>query len=290
MAGGVDHPPSLFHPLFEAITDHGQHVPGWLSCWGLIENTHHQAEFLDAIICSAIAISVLIGLVAAGRGKLQKVPGRLQNVLEWAIESLRGLTVDLLGPDGPKYLPLMGTLFLYIFFNNLIGLVPGFKSPTMSVSTTLALGLTTFVCVQTIAVKANGIVGYLKHFMGDILALAPLMFVIHIAGEFAKPMSLSLRLFGNIYGEDNIIAVLFKMGYPVWLPVHLPMLAFGIFTAFLQAFIFTSLSCIYVQGFTEHAGHEGHGHDHDHDHDHGHAHAHGQGHGHGHDHGHDHKH
>lgn len=282
MAGGVEHPPSLFHPIFDAITDHGKHVPAWLSCGGLITNEHHQAEFLDAIICSAIAIAVLIGLVSMTKGKLTKVPGKLQNVLEWAVEGLRGMTIDLLGPQGPKYLPLMGTLFLYIFFNNLIGLVPGLKAPTMSVSTTLALGITTFVCVQSIAVKANGIVGYLKHFMGDILALAPLMFVIHIAGEVAKPMSLSLRLFGNIYGEDSIIAVLFKMGYP-WIPVHLPMLAFGIFTAFLQAFIFTSLSCIYVQGFTEHAGHDDHGHGHDdhghdhgkgHDHDHGHAHAH----------------
>lgn len=271
MAGGVDHPPSLFHPVWEAITDHGEHVPGWLSFGGMFDA--HQSEiFFDAMICSALAISVLIALVMAGRSRLDKVPGKLQNVLEWTIVSLRGLTVELLGAGGPKYLPLMGTLFLYIFFNNLIGLVPGFKSPTMTVSTTFALGITTFICVQSIAIKVNGLAGYLKHFMGDILALAPLMFVIHIAGEFAKPMSLSLRLFGNIYGEDNIIAVLFKMGYPVWLPVHLPMLAFGIFTAFLQAFIFTSLSCIYVQGFTEHAGHDEHADDKGHDH--GHAHAH----------------
>lgn len=283
MAGGVDHPPSLFHPLFESITDGGEHVPAWLTFNGMFDA--HQAEiFFDALLCSALALSTLLLLVFLGRSKLEKVPGKLQNILESAVVLLRGLTVDLLGPTGPSYLPLMGTLFLYIFFNNLIGLVPGLKSPTMTVSTTLALGLTTFICVQSIAVKVNGVAGYLKHFMGDILALAPLMFVIHIAGEVAKPMSLSLRLFGNIYGEDNIIAVLFKMGFPVWIPVHLPMLAFGIFTAFLQAFIFTSLSCIYVQGFTEHAGHD------EHEHGHEHGHAHGQGHGHDHAHGHAHSH
>ncbi|MCE9583365.1 MAG: F0F1 ATP synthase subunit A, partial [Planctomycetes bacterium] len=241
----------------------------------------HQSEvFFDALICTALAMSTLVLIVFLGRSRLDKIPGKLQNVLEWAVESLRGLTTDLLGPQGPKYLPLMGTLFLYIFFANLIGLVPGMKSPTMTVSTTLALGITTFLSVQAIAIKVNGVVGYLKHFMGDILALAPLMFVIHIFGEIAKPMSLSLRLFGNIYGEDNITAVLLKMGYPAWIPVHLPMLAFGIFTAFLQAFIFTSLSCIYVQGFTEHAGHDEH---HD-DNGHGHGHEHGQGHAHDHAH------
>ncbi len=278
MAGGVEHPPSIFHGLYESLTDHGQHVPGWLSFNGLFD-AHESEIFFDALICSAIALSSLCLLVFLGRSRLDKIPGKLQNVLEWAVESLRGLTVDLLGPDGPRYLPLMGTLFLYIFFSNLVGLVPGLKSPTMTVSTTLALGLTTFLCVQGIAIKVNGIVGYLKHFMGDILALAPLMFVIHIFGEIAKPMSLSLRLFGNIYGEDNIIAVLFGMGYGAWIPVHLPMLAFGIFTAFLQAFIFTSLSCIYVQGFTEHAGHDEHAHD-----EHGHGHEHGQGHAHDHAH------
>jgi F-type H+-transporting ATPase subunit a len=209
-----------------------------------------------------------------GRGNLQKVPGRLQNLLEVGVTGLRGMTTDLLGPDGPRYLPLMGTVFLYIFFNNLIGLLPGMKSPTMTVSTTFALGLTMFLCVQTIAIRANGLVGYLKHFAGDVLALAPLMLVIHIAGELAKPMSLSLRLYGNIFGEDNIISVLTAMGFPAWLPVQLPMLAFGLFTAFLQAFIFTSLSCIYVQGFVEHAGHNGHEDDHAHAHGKEHAHAH----------------
>jgi F-type H+-transporting ATPase subunit a len=278
MAGGVDHPPSIFHGIFEALDEKG--ALGFLRMNGLFDE-HQAATFFDAILCSALAIAGVILIVFLGRSKLEKVPGKLQNVLEWAVEGLRGMTVDLLGPQGPKYLPLMGTVFLYIFSANLIGLVPGLKSPTMTVSTTFALGISMFCCVQGIAIKVNGIGGYLKHFMGDIMALAPLMFVIHIAGELAKPMSLSLRLFGNIYGEDSIIAVLFKMGYPVWLPIHLPMLAFGIFTAFLQAFIFTSLSCIYVQGFTEHAGHDDHSHEHGHDH----ADAHGQGHGHDHEHG-----
>jgi len=276
MAGGVEHPPSLFHGLFVSLDKKG--ALGWLRFGGWFDE-HQAATFFDAMICSAMAIAAVVLLVVVGRKKLEKVPKGLQNVLEWSLEGLRGMTIDLLGPQGPKYLPLMGTVFLYIFFNNLIGLVPGLKSPTMTPSTTFALGISIFICVQSIAVKANGVKGYLAHFCGDIAALAPLMFVIHIAGELAKPMSLSLRLFGNIYGEDNIIAVLFGMGYASWIPVHLPMLAFGIFTAFLQAFIFTSLSCIYVQGFTEHAGHE-HAEGHDHGHDHGHGHEHGHAHSH----------
>lgn len=259
MAGGVEHPPSIFHPIFEKLEHAGTF--DWLKM-GVFDG-HDVEVWFDAVVCSGIGIVFLIGLAFAGKKSLSKVPRGVQNLLEVAVEGLRGILVDLIGPEGPRYLPLMGTVFLYIFTMNLIGLVPGLKAPTMTPSTTFALGIAMFFCVHTIAIKANGLAGYLKHFAGDIAFLAPLMFVIHIMGELAKPMSLSLRLFGNIYGEDNVIAVLTGMGYGAWIPLQFPMLAFGIFTAFLQAFIFTSLSCIYIQGFTEHAGHEGHGVGHD---------------------------
>lgn len=275
MAGGVEHPPSIFHPIWERVP------AGLKSVFTLNGNfDDHSAEvFFDAVICSGIVIVGLALLTAKGKASISRIPGKLQNILEIAVVGLRGMIVDILGADGVKYLPLMGTVFVYILCNNLMGLVPGLKAPTMSNSTTFALGISMFLCVNGIAIKANGLVGYLKHFAGDVAFLAPLMFVIHIFGELAKPMSLSLRLFGNIYGEDNIIASLFGMGYSAWIPVHAPMVAFGLFTSFLQAFIFTSLSCIYVQGFIEHAGHDDHGHG-GHDHDHGHSHLHDHAHAH----------
>jgi F-type H+-transporting ATPase subunit a len=271
MSGGVEHPPSLFAPLYEKV----QHAFDALNFMHIFD-AHDMATFFDAVVCSLIAVAGLSLLAAVGKKNLSKVPGKVQNILEVAVEGIRGILVDLIGPDGPKYLPLMGTLFLYIFANNLIGLIPGLKSPTMSLSTTFALGFTVFVCVHTIAIKANGLAGYLKHFAGDVAWLAPLFFVIHVVGEFAKPASLSLRLYGNIFGEDNVIAALLGMGKGAYIPLQAPMLAFGIFTAFLQSFIFTSLSCIYIQGFTEHAGHHGHeGHDgHEHHGKEAHAHSH----------------
>jgi F-type H+-transporting ATPase subunit a len=130
----------------------------------------------------------------------------------------------------------------------------------MTLSTTAALGVTTFIMVQQYAIRATGIVPYLKHLMGDVLWLAPLMFVVEVIGELARPLSLSLRLFGNIFGEDNVIEQLMGLGLRFYIPVQFPMLLFAIFTSFLQAFIFTTLATIYVAQKVVHEG--GHGEEH----------------------------
>lgn len=261
MSAGIQHPPSYFTGLYNHFKEAGD-LPPWLlnEQWGGI--------WFDALVFTALTIAVIIIFTLISVRRMNKVPGKLQSIFEVGVELLNGLLTAFIGPEGPKYLPFLGSIFIYILFMNLMGLIPGMKSPTMTLSTTFALGISTFLYVQAAGIRAQGLGGYLKHFAGEVLWLAPLMFVIHIMGELVKPCSLSLRLFGNIYGEDNVIAVLTSMsdgimtslGGVVPIPVQFPMAAFAVFTSFLQAFIFTALACIYIATLSEH--HEEHGHEH----------------------------
>ncbi|HEX29119.1 TPA: ATP synthase F0 subunit A, partial [Candidatus Poribacteria bacterium] len=155
------------------------------------------------------------------------------------------------------YTPFVISFFVSILLMNLIGLVPGFISPTSNLNTTIALALIAVIGVQIIAIKEIGIWRYIKHFLGEPLWLSPLMFPLHVIGELAKVLSLSIRLFGNIFGEDTIIAVLAGMSpYFIlgkveipYIPYQLPMMLFGLLTAFLQALVFSVLTSIYIALF-----------------------------------------
>jgi F-type H+-transporting ATPase subunit a len=239
--------------------------PGTIITWlhGLVKETElgqffgfdteyrHLGQFwFEAVVFSIIIVIVLSAVAVLATRRQYKVPTRFQNLLESIVELLNKLVVGLIGPHGTRYLPYLGTLFIYIFFMNILGIIPAFRSPTVTLSTTGALGITTIIVVQIYAIQANGVGGYLKHFWGPIKWIGPLMVIVHIFGELAKPVSLSLRLFGNIFGEDTIIENLLHMGG--WVPLHLPMLFFALFTSFLQAFIFTALSSIYIAFATAH--------------------------------------
>ena len=146
------------------------------------------------------------------------------------------------------YLPLVGTLFVFILCSNYLGLVPGFMAPTSSINVTLGCALTIWVYYHFQGFKEQGVVNYIKHFAlppGSPLWMAPLMFVIEIISHLSRVMSLSLRLFGNIFGEELVIAILFGL-VPFIIP--LPMMFLGLITGGLQAFIFVLLSIIYLQG------------------------------------------
>jgi F-type H+-transporting ATPase subunit a len=212
--------------------------------------------WFDAIGFSLIAAVILVVGASVATKSYNKIPRGIQNVFEWAVGLLRGLVRGFIpGAQGDTYLPYLGSLFLFIFTMNMLGIVPAFRSPTMTLSTTAALGITTFVMVQQYAVRATGVVAYVKHFMGEVLWLAPLMIVVEVIGELAKPLSLSLRLYGNIFGEDKVGEELMNLGR--WVPVQAPMLLLAIFTSFLQAFIFTTLSTIYIASKVVHEGAHG---------------------------------
>jgi len=226
--------------------------------------TEHVASVVEGstwwYVILALAMIAILGYLSwRATRRMERIPRGMQNVLEFAVESLYAFVRGIIGPQGDKYAPLIATFFLYIFCMNVLGLVPFLKSPTANPTITIALALTAFVMVQVYAIQANGLKGYIKHFTGDIWWLAPLMLPLHIIGELARPLSLSIRLFGNIFGEDMVIAKLVGLAVVVLpfsriggniqaipIPLQLPMMLFGIFTSFVQALVFSMLVCIYI--------------------------------------------
>ena len=205
----------------------------------------------ENIIFSLIIVAIISTIAYFATRKTKLIPSGLQNVCESVVEGLDDFVCGVLGQQGRKYTPFIGTLFIYIIFMNLFGLIPFMKSPSSSWSTTLALGLCVFIYVQYCALKEMGFLGYLDHMMGKprgILAFSvfvPLMmFVLHIVSELVKPISLSLRLRSNIWGDDMLLAVLSGLG-----AAGVPLLLFSTILAMVasvvQALVFSLLSTIY---------------------------------------------
>ena len=185
-------------------------------------------------------------------------PGKLQIVVEDAVGALQSMLHDYVGRKGPRYLAIIATMFVFILSGNLMGLIPGLMSPTSKINVTLGCALTVWVYYHIQGIKEQGPVAYFKHFAmppGAPIFLAPLMLIIELISHLSRLMSLSLRLFGNIFGEDLVILILFSI-IPFLVP--LPMMFLGLITASLQAFIFVLLSTIYLGGAvaTEHEHHE----------------------------------
>src|SRR3972149_6371531 len=168
--------------------------------------TEHE---LVPIIMSAMII-VFLGIfsIIATR-RLQKVPGRLQLLLEIIVEMLENFVKSQMGRVAGSFTPFIGTLFIYIFVMNMMGQIPLFHSPTSNFNTTIALTLIVFFVTHYQGLKNNGVIGYFKHMVGEPIWLAPLLFPLHLMQEFlARPLSLSMRLFGNILGEHMVISIL----------------------------------------------------------------------------------
>ena len=159
------------------------------------------------------------------------------------------LTKDLIGESYKTFLPLVGGLFFFILFNNLLGLVPGFPPATESMSTNLAMGLIVFLTYNIFGVRAQGLKSYLAHFGGPVWWLFPVMFVIELISHSFRPVSLSLRLMGNIFGDHMLVGVFTGLTYVV---VPSLLMFFGLLVAFVQSFIFTLLSAIYISMAVSH--------------------------------------
>ncbi len=196
------------------------------------------------------AMAVLIGLAIAARMGLKKgAPTGVQNVFEMVFEGLESYIEEIMGPEGKHYFTLIASLFLFILVCNLQGLVPGFDSPTANINTTLALALCSFAATHYIGLRRHG-VGYVKHFMGPMWGLAPLMFPIEIISHFARVLSLTFRLFGNMVAKHKLLLVLALLA-PYIAPV--PILGLGLLVAFVQAGVFTLLTMLYLAGSIEEA-------------------------------------
>ncbi len=241
---------------------------------------HFLHEF-EAVIY-ALFVAVLLSLIAFFASRNPKmIPGRLQNVVEMLVEGLYDFIAGIIGEKhAARFVPFLGTLGLYIWFMNLFGLVPFMDSPTSNLNVTFALGLIVFLYAQWIGLRGLGPAGYVDHLLGqprDLTGwlLAPLMLPIHVLGELAKPISLSCRLFGNIFGEDMLLVAFVSLGItslsflnlPIGLPLHVPFLFLALLTSTLQAAVFMVLATIY---FLLMLPHDDHGHEHEAQHAHSH--------------------
>jgi F-type H+-transporting ATPase subunit a len=194
-----------------------------------------------------MAMLALFSFLATRRMNI--LPGRFQNVLEVIIGGFDSLLTDTMGHEGRKFFPLIATLGLYILTSNLLGLIPGFESPTANLNTTVSMAVVVFVMTHIVGVKVHG-VKYFKQFMGPVWWLTPLMMPIEIISHLSRPLSLSVRLFGNIMGEDIVLAVVLLL---VPLLVPLPVFILMIFTSCIQTLVFMLLAMMYIAGAMEEA-------------------------------------
>jgi len=216
-----------------------------------------------AFAWSVVAALFLACLAFAGTRHLSLRPRGLQTLLEMLVGGLRDLVVGIMGPRGADFVPFIGSLFMYIACMNLMGLVPGFMAPTSNLNVTAGLAVCVFLVVQFYGIRENG-VGYLKHFITGVptqfpyVLLAPLIFVIHLIGEFFRPVTLAIRLFGNLMAEEMIVLILIGLvaglarhGIP--LPIQLPNMVLGLLVAIVQAAVFAILATVYLDGVVRHA-------------------------------------
>lgn len=201
---------------------------------------------------TAMMLYIIIGLTAFSfiiSNRLELVPHNIQSITELLISGIENLVHDTMGHHGKKYFPFVATFGIYILISNLLGLVPGLLPPTANLNTTVGLAVIVFIATHVIGVKEHGI-KYFKHFMGPVWWLSPLILPIEIIGHLSRPVSLSLRLFGNMMGHELIVGVLLIL-VPFLLP--LPILIMGILVSFIQAFIFSLLTMMYIGGALEEA-------------------------------------
>ena len=202
-------------------------------------------------IPNRIAMQVLVALIIMAlflflRTRLSMDhPGRIQHVFEVFYEFVKGQAEEIIGHHGHQFAPMVMTIGVFILFSNLLGLVPTFESPTQNIQVTLGCAMVAFLYYHYSGMRHQGILKYIKHFGGPVVFLAPVMFVIEIFSHLGRPLSLSVRLYANMFAGKLITLIFFGL-----VPVGLPMIFMGLhtFVAFLQAYIFMLLTMVYLQG------------------------------------------
>ena len=208
-------------------------------------------ELIPAHILMAVLVVALIILFFKLTVKKQNLsvhgPNKMQIFLEMLYRFFQNMVDDMIGHEGRKFIPILTTLGLFIGISNFLGLLPEMESPTANLNTTAGCAIFIFLYYHYQGVKKHGFFGYIRTFMGPVWWLGPIFLPIEIISHFSRPLSLSLRLFGNIFGEDLVIIVIASL-LPLPLLIPLPVMALAIITSLLQAFIFVMLSTIYLAG------------------------------------------
>lgn len=258
-----------------------QHLPNWLTIlndWMPDNPVVHWMHENEYLVFAWIAGIVFLAIIVLFMKRDSMVPGPIQNGIEWVVESMEDVVGGMMGKHTHRYFPFIMAIFFYILTMNMIGIIPGFKSSTSTLDVTLALALITFLFVQISGIRNLGILGYLDHLAGsprDVVgfAMLPVMIPVHILGELVKPVSLSCRLFGNIFGEDTLIVVfvgvaalclkasLTALAVPPMLGITALFMLLQTLTSIVQALIFSLLTTVYLYMMLPHESHD-HGHEH----------------------------
>jgi F-type H+-transporting ATPase subunit a len=228
----VEHESSFLYVPVNALWHSVQHRYAW--------------DIPDHVIMAALVLLIsCIIFPLASRRISKENPGPLQHILELTVQGLKDLLHDVIGKEGESFLYIIGAFAVFIFISNIFGLFYFLQPPTSNPNTTFALALTSFLYYNYQGIKTQGLLHYLKHFGGPVWWLFPLMFVIEIIANFARILSLGMRLFGNIFGEHTATGI-FSGLVPILVPW--PMMALGIFGALLQTFVFIMLTMVYLSG------------------------------------------
>jgi len=260
---------------------HDDHLPNLLTYVSVVTPDSVDnilVEWNNPIFAFIVIILTAIFFISLSKDLNSRKPSRKQMVAELIIGYLYDLFTQIIGPTARRYTPFLGSLFLFILLNNLFGLVPlGHASTSAFNTTTFALGLITFFFVQTVALKENGLLGYLHHMAGSPKTgmdwgFSLLLFPLHLLGELIKPVSLALRLFGNIFGEEALVATMVGLGILIThafvdaslmpgIPLQFPFYFLGLLSSTIQALVFTLLATVYIALWLPHVDHdEQHGH------------------------------
>ncbi|WP_413289493.1 F0F1 ATP synthase subunit A [Bdellovibrio sp. HCB337] len=222
----------------------------------LIPQVGHDHDKVAVATFAATSLAlVFVGLIARaslGKGEAAIVPSgkfSIKGLFELVTEFITNLSDQVIGHHGRHYVPMFIAVFSFIFINNLVGVIPGMSPATENINTTFAMGLFMFITYNILGIKENGLINHLKHFMGPVAMLAPLMFVIELISHMVRPLSLGLRLANVMMGDHAVVAVFLDL-VPIGVP--LPFYVLGMFVSFVQAFVFTLLSMVYVAFATAH--------------------------------------
>jgi F-type H+-transporting ATPase subunit a len=209
----------------------------------------HHAVPDHIVMILLISICLLIfSLWLRGRLSVEN-PSKAQHLVEIILEALQGLMQGVIGKDSRRYLALIGTLGIYILIGNVMGMIPGFLSPTSNLNVTASCAIPTFLYYNYVGIRKHGLLKYLAHFAGPVWWLAWLLFPVEIVSHLARIFSLSMRLFGNIFAEELVISSLNQYLFPVLASV--PVMFLGLFASTVQSFIFMLLTMVYISGAVE---------------------------------------
>ncbi len=214
----------------------------------------HISGIPPYVTYSWVAMTILLVLAVVVRLSLKLIPVGVQNVVEAVVELLLNFSKETIGHKGEHFFPFIATIAMYIFVCNFLGLIPGFEAPTSNLNTNAAMAIPVFLATHYYGVRAHGI-GYIKHFVGPVrsiiaLPLMMLMFIIEVIGHLSRPLTLSVRLFGNMMAKHMLLLILAMLA--PWL-VPLPILALGVLVSVVQTAVFVLLTALYLAGAVEDA-------------------------------------